>query len=143
MPASSRIIVGRLLELDLGTGFRSSAEVDAFRQGIEALLSSASSERKLVLVADWRRYQLATPEVAERISSMFQRNSPLFARNALLYGLQAPTGTLQLFRVVQEAYNPNRRMFTDPHELVAWLDEVLEPSEQDRLRAFLKIGSPR
>ena len=139
---SSRLIVGRLLELDLETGFRSIAEVDAFSSSIAVALGNAPPEQKLVLVADWRRYQVAIPEVAERVSAMVQRNSPLFERNAVLYGAQAPTGTLQLFRVMQEAYNPQRRMFTDPGDLTSWLDEVLDSRERDRLRAFLRAGSP-
>jgi hypothetical protein len=138
--ASSRVTVGRLLELDLGTGFKTVEEVDAFGAGISALLfkHGAGGER-LVLVADWRRYELARPDVAERLVSLMRRNNTLIERDALLHRQHAAS-TFQLFRIMQEAENAQRRLFTDIPALIDWISEALLPAEIDRARVFLQVA---
>ena len=51
------------------------------------------------------------------------------------------TGNLQVFRLVREAENENRRLFTDPNHLHAWLSQVLKASESARLRLFLNSAA--
>jgi hypothetical protein len=70
-----------------------------------------------------------------------RRNSPVIERNAILQGPRHPTAVLQLFRIVQEAGNPLRRLFTDLDALTGWLAEVLEPAEIERVRSFLVTRS--
>lgn len=137
--ASSRIVVGRLLELDLAAGFKTPDEVDVFGAGIASVLFRRGAEGgKLVIVADWRRFELAGPEVAERLMALMRRNSPIIERNALLHR-QHSASMFQLFRLVQEAENPSRRLFTDATELLGWISEVLLPAELDRARHFLQV----
>jgi hypothetical protein len=137
--ASSRIVVGRLLELDLGTGFKTVDEVEAFGAGMSALLFGHGAEgRRLVLAADWRRYEVARPEVAECLVSRMRRNNAIIERSALLYRQHAAS-SLQLFRIVQESEGEQRRLFTDPSALIEWISEVLSPAEIDRARAFLQV----
>jgi hypothetical protein len=49
----------------------------------------------------------------------------------------APTSVMQMMRVVDEANYRDRRVFTSPIELGAWLSEVTTPMEQARLVTFL------
>jgi hypothetical protein len=132
----SRIVTGRLIEVTIG-GFGSTADVVRHAQAVRLLLESHAQTQQLVLVADWRRCPLLPPEIASEVLAMMQRSSPLIARNALLHSTDQPTSVLQLFRVVQEAENPNRRVFTDPSELRTWLDDLLDATERERLTVFL------
>jgi hypothetical protein len=42
-------------------------------------------------------------------------------------------------RLVREAGNPNRRLFSEVTPLAAWLDELLTPEESAELHRFLVI----
>jgi hypothetical protein len=163
---SCRVSRGRLLELRV-FGFETPAAVDAFADLVQDQLielssspgasvagspaeppasafgsqpeppALASSPQRAVLVADWRGCPVLTPPVAERVLAMLRRNSPLIERNALLHLPDQSTSLLQLFRVIQEAENPHRRLFTDVGALERFLGELLDGGEQLRLRSFL------
>ena len=44
---------------------------------------------------------------------------------------------LQVLRLTREAQLPYRRVFTDPHEMEAWLGEVITTAERGRVSALL------
>jgi hypothetical protein len=149
MPTNScSVSTGRLLEVRV-CGFETPAAVDAFADQVKHQLSeltsspgtsssgSDGSPKCAVLVADWRHCPVLTPPVAERVLAMLRRNSPLIERNALLHLPDQSTSLLQLFRVIQEAENPHRRLFTDLGALDRFLAELLDGGEQLRLRRFL------
>jgi hypothetical protein len=141
---SCRVSIGRLLELRI-VGFETPAEVDAFADQVKNQLiastsaagASAQAPKRVVLAADWRRCPVLAPTVAERVLAMLRRNSPLIQRNALLHLPDQSTSLMQLFRVIQEADNPHRSLFSDVAALERFLGELLDRDEQLRLRRFL------
>jgi hypothetical protein len=137
---SSRIVIGRLLELDLDEGFRSLEDVDRFGEAAGQLVARKNVADRLVAVADMRRFRVSTPAIAERFSMLMKSNSPAIERSALLYDAVSPTTGLQLSRIVQSAENAERRLFSDQFALTHWLDEVLNEKERARLRAFLSAS---
>jgi hypothetical protein len=42
-----------------------------------------------------------------------------------------------VLRLTREAQLPYRRVFTDAHEMEAWLGEVITPAERARVHALL------
>jgi hypothetical protein len=133
---SCRVATGRLLELRIG-GFETPGDVDRFADQVKSQLTALAPGQRVVLVADWRRCPVLTPPVAERVSAMLKRNSPQIERNALLHLSDQSASLLQLFRVIQEAENPHRRLFSDPQALERFLGELLDDVEQVRLQGFL------
>jgi hypothetical protein len=135
-----RVSVGRLIELRI-QGFETPEDVDQFADRVKAQLTAFSSERRAVLIADWRRCPVLPPAIAERVVAMLSRNAPVIERNALWHATDQSTSLLQLFRVVQEAANAQRRVFTDPAALERFLAELLDEAELTRLREFLAESS--
>ncbi len=132
-----RIVVGRLLEIDLQLGYRSTSDVDAVKARMTALFAQLPPGQRVVIAADWRDCQVLAPPVSEAVLEMLTRTSPQVERSALLHGWAHPTSVLQLFRLVKESAVEVRRLFTDMAELQDWLDEVLTSEERARLRTFL------
>ncbi len=132
-----RIVVGRLLEIDLQAGYRTLTDVDAVRNKIKGLLAQLPAGRDVVIAADWRACHVLAPTVYDAVLTMLTHTAPQVERSGLLHGSSQPTSVLQLFRLVKEAAVERRRLFTDAEEMQNWLDDVLDADERARLRTFL------
>ena len=129
---------GRLLEIVVGAGYHSVADVDEMIRLIGATIARQPVTKRVVIAADWRRCRVFTPEVADRARMMLESANPRVERSAILHLTDQPTSTLQVLRIVREAHhNDNRRLFTDTTQMARWLGEVLDEAEQARVRAFL------
>jgi hypothetical protein len=138
---SFEIHVGRLVEIRV-YGYESAADVQAMMELASRRKTALPPGTLAVTVADWRQCALLSPGTAEEVSRMFLGANAGTLRSALLYSDHSPTAVMQFLRLIRDAKNENRRMFSDPRQLAAWLGEVLTPSETYRLRAFLGIQSP-
>ncbi len=90
-----------------------------------------------VLVADHRPARVYSPEVAEKLVSIFADLNRVWTRAALLVSPSNATLSIQLQRIVRESQNQWRRVFLEPAACTTFLGEVLDDAERDRLRAFL------
>lgn len=134
---SAAIRVGRLLEIRAEAGYRSPAEVDALFDMVAREIAKAAPARQIVTVVDWRRCPVMEAKAAERMLQRIVAANPRTERSAALATSKAPVAILQFMRLIRESRLPDRRMFLNAPELIAWVDEVLEPPEQQRLREFL------
>jgi hypothetical protein len=133
-----RTVTGRLVEIDVASGYRTVGDVDGMIAMLAKAPSMAPRGEQLVIVADWRMCHTFTPSVAARALEMLTApHMQHVERSAILHRAAAATSVMQVFRLVREAGFPYRRAFTDPVELAAWLGEVLDDAERGRLRAFL------
>jgi len=134
---SAVIRVGRLLEIRAEAGYRSPDDVDALFDLVAAELSKVARDRRIVTVVDWRRCPVMEATAAERMLQRMVSANPRTERSAALATSKAPVAILQFMRLIRESRLPDRRMFLNAPELIAWVSEVLEPQEQQRLREFL------
>ena len=132
-----KIVTGRLLEIDVGAGYRSVEDVDAMIAMMGAEFARVPEPTRVVIAADWRACRVLTPDVAERAVQMLSRSNPRIERSAILHRDDQPTSVLQVVRLTREAQVPYRRVFTDPAEMKAWLGEILTPAECARLDEHL------
>jgi len=124
---------GRLIELRLEPPV-SEEEVDELTQRYVDLVRSIP--RRYVSITDLRRAYVFPPAVAERLIALMKQTSPRTERSALLIADSAVLG-LQAERALDEGGHENRRAFRRADELRAWLGEVLEAFEMERLDRFL------
>jgi hypothetical protein len=130
--------VGRLLEIRVGKGYESVADVDEMMSMIGAKVAELPNQSKYVTAADWRRCSLMSAEAAERATAMLVRANPRTERSALLYSNDSPTAILQFVRLLNDAANPNRRMFVSANQMQSYLADVLNAEEAARLSVFLR-----
>lgn len=136
---SYEIRVGRLIEVRAASGYRSVADVDRMIVGLRALMDSSPTDMKFVIAADWRAVTVMSPETAAQVRIMLMSVNPRLLRSAILMSPEQSTANLQVVRLVREAENEARRMFTDMRKQRDWLAEVLTPQELARLNEFLAI----
>jgi precorrin isomerase len=128
--------VGRLLEIRVAMGHRNIADVEEMFRAISSEMAKEPA-RRLVIVTDWRRCPLMDGQAAERLMQNMSANNARVERSAALASYDAPTAVMQFARLIRESNFAHRKIFMQPHELIAWLDQVLDPDEQKRLREFL------
>jgi hypothetical protein len=128
--------VGRLVEVRVDAGYRTIADVDQLSDAIDAEVGKLAPSQKIVIVADWRRIHLMSPESSERFRERMALLNRRTERSAVLVSPKAPVALLQLMRLVREASCNERRIFDDFKELANWLQEILTPEETKRLREF-------
>jgi hypothetical protein len=132
-----RIVQGRLMEIDVAAGYERVSDVDEMITRIRATTASVPEPTRLVIAADWRPCRLFSEDVAARAVQMLIGSSARIERSGILHRADQPTSVLQVFRLVKEAQQTHRRLFTDPVEMQEWLGEVLDAAERARLHAFL------
>ncbi len=130
--------VGRLVEIRADAGYRSVADVDAIFAQIGAAMSKLPPGSAHIVVADWRRCPLMSPDAAEHMTASIAHSNAGLLRSAVLTQDAAPTAVLQFARVIRETNHPDRQVFRSTVALVRWLDEVMTPEEGERLRDFLE-----
>lgn len=136
MRNTCELVVGRLIEVNCRAGFRTVADLEAIADKADLAFRRLAGE-KAVIVADWRTAPVLHPPVAHAMLQASLAENPYVERSALLHSPTQATSILQLFRLVKEAAHQDRRVFTEPAELCAWLDESLSAGERLRLREFL------
>lgn len=129
--------MGRLLEVRIGAGYRSSEDVAAIYSDVREALAPLPSSQRLVIVTDWRRCTVMGEGAAEQLVAAIRSINHRIERGGALLPVNSPTAMLQLQRLLRESNNPDRRGFTDPRNLISWLSEVLTPDEIARLHAFV------
>src|SRR6185295_1146909 len=134
---SCRILEGRLLEIDIASGYRVLQDVDYMMAAIAQALARVPERTRVVIAADWRPCKLFTPEVAERVVAMFTRDNVRIERSAILHTADQATSVLQVMRLIRESGHPNRQVFTDTKAMRDFLDQVLNERERTRLTQFL------
>jgi hypothetical protein len=77
------------------------------------------------------------PSAAERMGQRIARLNVHTVRSAALASSDAPSAVLQFVRLIREAGLPERKLFFDANEAVAWLSEVLSRPGAERLRDFV------
>lgn len=132
-----RIVVGRLVEIDVRGGYRTVADVDDMIQRIKETFDMVPEPTRLVSAADWRSCRVLTQDVSERAVAMLVSMNPRVERGAILHDSTQATSVLQVARIVREANLTNRRVFTDPFEMERWLGEVLNEAERQRLAMLM------
>ncbi|HEX7665565.1 MAG TPA: hypothetical protein VF407_13660 [Polyangiaceae bacterium] len=114
------------------------SEVPGFGAIVRGLFENAPG--KLVACLDARTYGVEPPEAANHFLETIKRDNPKLERSAFVVDPAQRIVALQLERMIREAGNPNRRLFTDLDEAKAFLAPVLELEERTRLDAFLASG---
>jgi hypothetical protein len=138
MPSNTaRIKVGRLLEIRADAGYRTRADVDALFDTMEREVSKLPPNQRHVTVVDWRRCPVMSPEAAGHIAARITATNATTERSAALAKSDAPVAVLQFVRVIREAGLPDRKLFFEQRELIAWLKEALSEAETRRLIEFL------
>ncbi len=129
--------VGRLLEIRIGAGFPTEAEVDAQIGRVRATMSSIPTYINVVIAADWRNVLIMPENVAARALKLLTITGDRIERSGILALADSPTAMMQFFRLVREAQHPSRKVVTSHEELEGWLTPVLTAAETRRLREFL------
>ena len=127
------------MEVDVAAGYRTVQDVDDMIVKIRGAFATVPEPTRVVIVADWSACGLFTPEVSARAVAMLTTANTRIERSGILHRSTQPTSVLQVFRLIREAEATSyRQVFTASTPLCAFLDEVLSPPEQERLRVFLK-----
>ena len=125
---AGRVVEGRPTELKTRDG--AIAYCAEFRRLVPPL-------RRAVICADYRLVPVFPPDVADELKRLYDDMNPYIERSAVLVAPEHATGVLQVGRVMKETGHVERRRFTDPAQVVAWLGEVLSRAETARVAAFL------
>lgn len=125
--------VGRLLEARLVAPV-SLEDLEEAHQRLEHFFGA--HPEKLVLVADYRRATVLTPEVADRLLQIFRNFNHRIERSGALVSTSA-IFSMQIERLIANANNPARRAFHDPFELKTFIGSALNRDEHVRLTQFL------
>ena len=125
------------MEIRIGAGFTSEADVDAQIGRVRALMSSIPPYINVVIAADWRRVNIMPELVAARALKLLTTTSDRIERSGILASSDSPTAVMQFFRLVRESQHPSRKVVTAQDEMDAWLMPVLTAGETRRLSEFL------
>lgn len=132
-----RVVAGRLLEVRLDTSVRTAEDVDLWFDGVAAASTVVPPTKRLVVVADWRACPLLSNSAADKALERLRKVNPRVERSAALAGRNSAVTVLQFLRLCRDSNHPNRRLFTDPTQMVEWLSEALTLEEQIRLNEFV------
>jgi hypothetical protein len=136
---SAVIRVGRLLEIRVGAGYKSDSDVALMSDALRATLAKLPRSQKVVTIADWRSCQILESKASERMLERLVALNARTERSAVIASPQSSVAVLQFMRLIRESRLPDRKVFLDPSDVLPWLDEVLDPQEQHRLRQFLGV----
>jgi hypothetical protein len=134
--------VGRLIEVRVESGYRSTEDVDAAFADFARMVAKLPAEQRIVTVIDWRRCPVMSAAASEHMVPMMLRANPRSERTAALASRDSPIAVMQFNRIITESKHPGRRLFYEPDTLITYLGEVLTLPETARLRAFLTYKEP-
>lgn len=130
--------VGRLIEARVD-GLASRVEADRYAADLGNVVAASIERRAPILCADHRPVAVYSQEVSDRLAELFGVMNSRLARVAIVVSATNATLQMQLTRIVREAGFADRKVFVDPREARAFLDEMLEAGERARLATFLGI----
>ena len=125
------------MEVRVDDGYNSLDDVEQQRRRIALAFEKVPSTTQVVIVADWRRTRMMAADASDAVGKMIGGFNTRIERSGVLASHDSPVAVLQYLRVIRETHHPNRKLFHDEHELIAWLSERLNVSEIQRLRVFL------
>jgi hypothetical protein len=92
--------------------------------------------RRVVIALDFSKAKVWPKEHAERLLETMRQDNPMLERSGYYIPADSASVVLQFHRLIRDAKNPVRKAFSQLPELYAYLDEVLEPLERQRLREY-------
>ncbi len=127
-------VVGKLIEIHV----KSLANMEEMRQFAAQVVDIVGrTPGRPITIVDLRTPSIFAPDVAEALEDMLKRVNPKIERTGVLLAREHAVFSLQLERIVREAWNPSRRTFRDPEQLKTWLHDALTAAELARLEKFL------
>jgi hypothetical protein len=124
------------MEINVADGYRVPADVDDMMAMMKETITKAG--KPVIIFADWRRCDLFSDAVAERVTWMLTRDNPMVERSAILHGDTHGMFLLQVGRLIREGGHKNRRTFSEPKDAFKYLIEKLTAPERDRLELLLR-----
>lgn len=144
MPENTAVIrVGRLLEIRANAGYKTPGQVDLLFDEIGRCIAKLPPKEAHVAAVDWRHCPVMSPEAAQRMAQRIASVNGRMLRSAALARRDAHISVLQFLRVVRDAGSPDRKLFFEEAEMIAWLSEVLTPPEIAQLKSFLSEKSDK
>jgi hypothetical protein len=131
------INVGRLLEIRVLAGFRTSLEVDQIFQIIRAEHAKLKDVQRVVVVTDCRLSPPLSDEVSNYLLEAIAPTNPRIQASAFLASRDSPPAVLHFLRLVRGIKHPSRKLFFEVPEMLSWLHPFLTGSEFRRLRTFI------
>lgn len=112
-----------------------SDELTAFTLGIRELVRLAKTP--LVFVTDWRAVERFSDEMFDTFVWIMRRDNSSIRANALLVDAGKRVAVGQVERMISQASNATRRVFTKVADLEAFVRPQLDATEKKRLEDFL------
>jgi hypothetical protein len=134
--------VGRLVEIRAESGYRTIADVDAIFAAMSREIAKVPAGQRLVHAIDWRRCPIMASDASERLLQAVSQTNARLERSAVIVSTNSQVTVMQFARIIRESNHPDRRMFYEADVLQAWLAEILNPLELNRLREFLAYQEP-
>jgi hypothetical protein len=125
--------VGRLIEMRVNH-LDSTDEVEHFSQAIQRM---GATTPNAVMVVDLRTPLVFSPPVTKAVVMLMTRANRVRRGTAILLAGEHAVFSLQFVRLVKQVGDPDRQTFTDPDELLAWIDDCLDPREKTRAKVFV------
>src|SRR4051812_32929771 len=91
-----RVVVGRLMEIDLPAGYRTIDDIDEMCRLRDEQFEALREPSPLVIAADWRACTVLLPAVAARAVAMLAASNPRIERSAILHEVNQATSVLQV-----------------------------------------------
>ena len=126
--------VGRVIEARVFS-LRTSADVDAYRDALRVAILHAPQPR-IFICADHRAVPIYPPEAAAHLVKMFTGFNPRLENAGLLVSPTNAIMVMQIERIVREAGDTKRRVFTRAPDWYTFLAEKMTDEERAQLRAF-------
>lgn len=122
---------------------RTPDEATRYARALATVVSSTPLELKPILCADHRPVVVYSQPVTDRLTELFVSMNTRLQRIAILVSPTNAVLSMQLGRIVRQAGNEHRRLFTLASQALAHLSPVLDPLESARVRDFLDEFPPR
>lgn len=126
--------VGRVIEARV-YALRTAADVDAYGASLRATMLHAPHPR-IFICADHRAVHIYPPEAAARLIDMFTGLNPRIERAGLLVSPTNAILVMQIERIVRQASDDRRQVFTGAAAWSSFLGESMTDDEKQRLRTF-------
>ena len=132
--------VGRVIEARVFS-LRTAADVDAYAAALRTAIVHAPQPR-IFICADHRAVHIYPPEAAARLVEMFTALNPRLENAGLLVSPTNAILVMQIERIVREAADSKRRVFTRAADWYTFLAEKMTDDERARLRTFQHTAPP-
>ena len=131
-----RHATGRLVEARVFALWTPS-DADAYATELQRVVQTFPTGLRPVLLADHRPVKVYPTAVIDRLYELFANMNLQLERAALLLTQGNVPLTVQLSRLVDDAANSKRRLFSQPVDALAHLAPGFDQTERTRAAAFL------